>query len=273
MNFFSLPKSDGGLGIRNVKFAIRNGTNSSWGCRSILHGAELILPNLGWKFSSDSLLNVWSSKWIDGLCPSGITSFGFQHPSSMSDLLIKDLVLPSLAWNKELINEIFEEDWAIKICAMPICDSVKNDYVYWVHSPTGEYSVKSGYAITLYDHPNKFTSAKDWSRINPSSKVFCKRKLWHLPGPHTWKILIWRIISGTLSVGTEFARRKISVEYSCPLCQNLEAMETLNHLFRDCVVVKRLWAASPLDSSSNCSYIPRNLNKVAHNLARNAMGL
>ncbi|XP_074314592.1 uncharacterized protein LOC141649814 [Silene latifolia] len=216
------------------------------GCRSILHGAELILPNLGWQFSSDSPLNVWSSKWIDGLCPSGITSFGFQHPSSMSDLLIKDLVLPSLAWNKELINEIFEEDWAIKICAMPICHSVKNDYVYWVHSPTGEYSVKSGYAITLYDHLNKFPSAKDWSRINPSSKVFCKRKLWHLPGPHTWKILVWRIISGTLSVGSEFARRKISVEYSCPLCRNLEAMETRNHLFRDCVVVKRLWAASPL---------------------------
>ncbi|XP_074266698.1 uncharacterized protein LOC141589979 [Silene latifolia] len=97
-----------------------------------------------------------------------------------------------------------------------------------------------------WEYLNIFVSVKDQIRIVSSSKAFCKRKLWQLPRPHTWKILVCKILSSTLPLGDEFARRNIFMDYNCSLCKDSNSIESLNHLFRDCVVVKRLWASYPL---------------------------
>ncbi|XP_074266412.1 uncharacterized protein LOC141589680 [Silene latifolia] len=169
----------------------------------------------------------------------------------MADMMIKDLILPSLHWNTDLINVLFDGEWARKICAMPICVSTSNDYVFWKHTPSRIYSVKSGYAICLSTHLSRYSTPKDLNRINYPVKAFCKRKLWHLPGPQVWKILLWKIITDSLSVGAEFARRNIVMDQMCPLCCVPDSIETLDHLFRDCVLVKRLWACSSLGISTN----------------------
>ncbi|XP_074290282.1 uncharacterized protein LOC141617013 [Silene latifolia] len=107
-NFLSLPKSVGGLGIRNVKclnqallaklgWRIVSGESSlfcrifrqklfgsqvvlqgmtpirgngcSWGIRSILHGLSIVMENIGWKPGIDSRLNVWTARWVGGERP------------------------------------------------------------------------------------------------------------------------------------------------------------------------------------------------------------
>ncbi|KAH9623019.1 hypothetical protein KSS87_007497 [Heliosperma pusillum] len=74
---------------------------------------------------------------IDEDAPPYITRFGFEPPPSMRDLRNNDLILPSLQWNKDLINELFDDQWAAKICVMPICPSVTEDYIYFTNSSTG----------------------------------------------------------------------------------------------------------------------------------------
>ncbi|XP_074290392.1 uncharacterized protein LOC141617117 [Silene latifolia] len=84
-------------------------------------------------------------------------------------------------------------------------------------------------------------------RLSIVGRNFCKTKLWKLSGPPTWKILIWRIISNSLSVGFNFVKRNIEVDPRCKFCEGGEmAIETMEHLFRDCPVSRRLWAGSEL---------------------------
>ncbi|XP_074297769.1 uncharacterized protein LOC141628541 [Silene latifolia] len=90
-------------------------------------------------------------------------------------------------------------------------------------------------------------SEKDKARIGEDLRLFCRRKLWKLPGPQTWKILIWKIVTNTLSVGNNFRKRNIGIDANCKLClTNDMSMEMIEHLFRDCLVSRRLWACSEL---------------------------
>ncbi|XP_074267189.1 uncharacterized protein LOC141590497 [Silene latifolia] len=74
------------------------------------------------------------------------------------------------------------------------------------------------------------------------------------------KILVWKILSNSLSVGAEFERRHIPWNSSCCLCQPFcEAIETVDHIFKDCEITARVWAGSPLGV---------NTAQTRHNSAR-----
>ncbi|XP_074293604.1 uncharacterized protein LOC141620698 [Silene latifolia] len=94
---------------------------------------------------------------------------------------------------------------------------------------------------------NEHGSSKDKDRVHSDWKPFCRKKLWHLPGPQTWKILLWKIITGSLPVGSEFVKRDLAWVSSCALCGiGSDTSETLDHLFRDCPISSRIWAGSVL---------------------------
>ncbi|XP_074288796.1 uncharacterized protein LOC141613952 [Silene latifolia] len=214
-NFISLPKSEGGLGIRNIQCinqallgklawkimfskdtlvsrvfyeklicnrdlvmpgSLKSCSYQSWGCKSLSYGMELILSNFGWKAGFCSKLNIWNTGWVGGSVPPCITSLGFPPPSSMTNLTVKDLLTPSLCWDHDLIFDLFEPEWARRICAMPICETVADDCIFWKLTTSGIYSVKSGYAVCLASYLNAHSSLKDGSRINQTIKDFCKKK-------------------------------------------------------------------------------------------------
>ncbi|KAH9607766.1 hypothetical protein KSS87_022415 [Heliosperma pusillum] len=234
-------------------FSIKKETSVSWGARSIMHGLKVIIPNISWKISPNSDLHIWNSRWIDGEAPPRVTRFGFSPPPSMCEFKIKDLILPSLKWNEDLINELFPDSWGEKIKAIPICPSIKKDYLFWAQSNSGEYTTKSGYAYNLNIFLDKYGKEKDGVRINNLGRKFCKSNLWRLRIPERWKILLWKIITQSLPVGAEFKRRNITTNWSCPLCNNSESLETTAHLFRDCEVTRRLWAGCPLGIRAECN--------------------
>ncbi|XP_074302849.1 uncharacterized protein LOC141636469 [Silene latifolia] len=119
------------------------------------------------------------------------------------------------------------------------------------------YSVKSGYGIALESHLNKACNEKDLSRISRSCVAFCKKRLWRLPGPQKWKVLVWRILTNFVSNGSEFQKRGIGVDHSCRFCYGMDNIETLNHLFQDCDIVARIWSSSNLGiRTCNDSHMP-----------------
>ncbi|XP_074282848.1 uncharacterized protein LOC141607395 [Silene latifolia] len=126
----------------------------------------------------------------------------------------------------------------------------------WKHSTSGVYSVKSGYGIAVEDHLNKTCREKDLDRASRVCVAFCRKKLWKLPGPQMWKVLILRIITNSISNRTTFMKRGINVDPYCRFCYGNDFLETVNHLFRDCAVVTRNWAASSLGiRSRNDSHV------------------
>ncbi|XP_074301345.1 uncharacterized protein LOC141632727 [Silene latifolia] len=89
-------------------------------------------------------------------------------------------------------------------------------------------------------------------RISDFGRKFCKSRLWQLPDPQMWKVLVWKILTGSLPVGKEFLKRNLLTDHSCHLCyMNRQEIESLEHLFRDCCVVSRIWAGSQLGLNTN----------------------
>ncbi|XP_074265807.1 uncharacterized protein LOC141588255 [Silene latifolia] len=293
--FLSLPKREGGLGIRNIEclnqamlgkhawriisgdqsffarifrkkllgeevlkdnWVIQNGNNLSWGARSILHGLDFVRNQIGWKPGLDSEMNVWTNKWVNGYYPEpkddclGIDRVGLQY------LMVKDLQINGqgreIKWNEVFLHTFLVDDSVKAILAKPICRSQTSDEVYWLHNSDGQYSVKSGYGILFHDFMLRRGSVKDKERLSRVGLTFCRQKLWKLSGPPTWKILLWRILTNTLSVGINFVKRNIEIDPSCKFCKGREmALESMEHLFRDCPVSRRLWAGSELGIRTN----------------------
>ncbi|XP_074265815.1 uncharacterized protein LOC141588263 [Silene latifolia] len=181
----------------------------SWGARSITHGLKLIKEHIGWKPGIDYNLNVWDKNWVNGRTP------------EPKDCLLEE-------------GFIFLKDLRVK----DICIN---------NGGSGIYTVKSGYGILFRDYFNEHGSRKDKAWIHANWKLFCRKKLWNLPGPQTWKILLWKIIASSLPIGSEFVKRDMTWASSCALCNNAgDSVETLDHLFRDCTLSSRIWAGSGL---------------------------
>ncbi|XP_074277325.1 uncharacterized protein LOC141600966 [Silene latifolia] len=285
-NFLSLPKGMGGLGIRNIEclnqaLLAKHGwrlvsgenslfsrifrqkvfgddmadpnrlakkvTNCSWGVRSILHGFQAIKDYLGWKPGRDSRLNIWVTRWVGGACPEPRDQWLGAGDMHLANLQVRDLLLPNGEWNELSIRALIREEYAARILAIRVRDMNIADVLFWPFTKDGVYTVKSGYGLIFEEYMNRKGTTRDKTRIGERERTFCQKQLWTLPVPNSWKILVWRIITNTLSVGKEFHRRQLAVDVLCSLCgESHGCMETLEHLFRDCEVSARIWAGSSL---------------------------
>ncbi|XP_074282971.1 uncharacterized protein LOC141607513 [Silene latifolia] len=182
----------------------------------------LIRQNLGWKPGINSDLNVWISPWVNGEIPCPNDNLIDSSNYHLANLKVSDPRHGNGSWNEAFSRDIFAEEWANKILAIP----------------------EKG-------------SEKDLLRINLIGKKFCKSKLWRLPGPHIWRILVWKIITGTLPVGYEFMRRNMNVDQHCHFCEiEYREVESLEHLFRDCKIISRIWAGSNMGINvSNSAHV------------------
>ncbi|XP_074278244.1 uncharacterized protein LOC141601837 [Silene latifolia] len=260
-NFTSLPKCEGGLGIRNVaclnqalltKHVWRLVSNEtslfcsvfrekimgplglenhswicsknsfSWGARSIAHGLKLIKEHIGWKPGIDSNLNVWDRKWVNGRTPEPKDCLLEEGFIFLKDLHVKDICINNGGWNEDLINLLFAEESVNHILAIPLHSSQPRDEIFLPFTSSGIYTVKSGYGILFRDYFNEHGSRKDKARLHANWKLFCGKKLWNLPGPQTWKILLWKIFASSLPIGSEFVKRDMTWASSCALCNNAD---------------------------------------------------
>ncbi|XP_074265403.1 uncharacterized protein LOC141587836 [Silene latifolia] len=232
--------------------------SASWGGRSIDWGMDLIWEDCAWRLGSDCKLNVWSTKWVDGESPIPKDPAMLQGEPNLINLQVRHLINDSLfCWNEECILSYFHISWARRILAIPLPVRRVDDYLYWKGSKTASYMVKAAYFRAKQNHWNLNASTKDLTRLGPEYRCFVQKKLWNLPGPKVWSILLWKILTDTLPIGCELARRNIQTYCtSCSLDDSCDAVETLEHLFRDCHVASRLWMGSVLGIRvDNCAFI------------------
>ncbi|XP_074297860.1 uncharacterized protein LOC141628651 [Silene latifolia] len=205
------------------------------------------MENIGWKPGLESGLNVWNAKWMNGVTPEPQDRLLDPAFIFLGTLQVRELWKSDLTWNAPLVRTLFKEQDAERIIASTLCMSRKQDAVFWPLTNDGVYSVKSGYGIAFMEFFEKKGTIKDKSRISMTGRGFCKSRLWSLPGPNLWKILIWKIITNTLPVGFEFQKRSIEGNHICRMClEDQSYSETIEHIFRDCGLSVRVWAGSLL---------------------------
>ncbi|XP_074265685.1 uncharacterized protein LOC141588130 [Silene latifolia] len=139
----------------------------------------------------------------------------------------------------------FDETSIKDILAIPIRCSEGSDIFYWSASSSGNYSVKIGYHIALQNYWNTSASPKDRSRVPAACMGVFQKILWNLPGPKSWIILLWKLLTESLPTGEGFLRRGFDGPFTCVLCDSQET-ESPEHLFRDCSFANRVWAGSLL---------------------------
>ncbi|XP_074290486.1 uncharacterized protein LOC141617203 [Silene latifolia] len=165
----------------------------------------------------------------------------------LANLQVRDLLLPNGEWNERFIRALIREEYAARILATRGREMNVTDVIFWPFTKDGVFTVKSGYGLIFDEYMSRKGSGRDKTRIGERERTFCRKRLWTLPVPNSWKILVWRIITNTLSVGKEFHRRQLAGDVLCGLCgESQGCMETLEHLFRDCEVSARIWAGSSL---------------------------
>ncbi|XP_074297661.1 uncharacterized protein LOC141628413 [Silene latifolia] len=212
-----------GGGFDGCDTSQRSGSNLSWGARSVLQGLDFIRQHVGWKPGLDSDLNLWTTRWLNGDYPEPNMGVLDLDHVGLRNLQIRNLWMPAIntagtSWNASLIMTLFSEESAKHIFDIPICNSRVEDKLYWLHTGIGEYSVKSGYGVIFSEFIERRATTKDKTRINDELRLFCKKTLWRLPGPKVWKILVWRIITDSLSTGVNFARRNLGNGTGCHFC-------------------------------------------------------
>ncbi|XP_074300009.1 uncharacterized protein LOC141631206 [Silene latifolia] len=282
--FLSQPKGNGGLGIRRmnefnqallakigwrmlthpnsilsksigVKYGLkwRDGdlrfndgkSNFSWGWKGIVWGLQLIKPLLAWNISPSSDLGVWNTKWVHGTVLKPRCVELLMDSPNLCNLRIKDLICNSNSWDHRLVSMSFDESSVNDILAIPIPCSQGGDNFYWSASSSGNYSVKIGYHIALQNSWNISASPKDRSRVPAAYMGVFQKILWNLPGPKSWTIVMWKLLTESLPTGEGFLRRGFDGPFTCVLCDSQET-ESPDHLFRDCSFANRVWAGSLL---------------------------
>ena len=171
-----LSKEDGRLGFRTLKALIKlcwpsklggcfNTPLASYAWRSILHGRDFLTKGLRQEVGNGNSLSVWMDPW---LYDNGHRLPLQRHFSVNLNLRVKDLInFGDRCWRRDLLEDLFFQADVDLICKRnPVVDL--DDYWVWLHSKTGEYSVKSGYWLAF--HINKPDLIQEATQ-NPSTNA------------------------------------------------------------------------------------------------------
>ncbi|XP_074278404.1 uncharacterized protein LOC141601995 [Silene latifolia] len=221
-------------------------SNSSWGWKGIVWGLQLIKPLLAWNFSPSSDLGVWNSKWVHGTVPRPRCVELLTDSPNLCNLRIKDLICERKRWDHRLVSMSFDETSIKNILAIPIRCSDGSDTFYWSASSSGNYSVKIGYHIALQNHWNSSASPKDRSRVPAAYMGVFQKILWNLPGPKSWIILLWKLLTESLPTGEGFLRRGFDGPFTCVLCDSQETES--GTLLPGCFFANAIWADNKIEA-------------------------
>ncbi|XP_074300419.1 uncharacterized protein LOC141631680 [Silene latifolia] len=282
-DILQLPKTEGGLGMKNARIVsqallsmtfwrchhqhaslistvlrpkyqkdfpipekVSKYSAASFAWKGVVKNTFLLRDGFAWKFGNRNLINIKNDAWILGTTPS-LKSMFKSHSIRFADLLSG-----STQWNKQNVFKFFNTVSARKICALELPPEPMDDFVYWKFTEDGRYSTSSGYSFLLHKCSTALTSHQ-----SPATRDFKWSFIWSLPCQPNIKIFLWKIVHGILPTADVLIRRGMAVYPNFSFCH--EEPESINHLFRDCQFVKRIWAASLLgirsdDASSHISF-------------------
>lgn len=133
-----------------------------------------------------------------------------------------------MCWRKDLIEAIFCPGTTVKILALPLRRSGKEDMLYWPETEYWDYMCKSDY---------RFVTAQLEQNETPSSYAVALssslwKKLWISPAFPRCKEVAWRSIMGILTVRLLLHHRHLDIDSTCVVCD--VDMESFEHFLLRC---------------------------------------
>ncbi|XP_013739997.1 uncharacterized protein LOC106442922 [Brassica napus] len=264
----TLPKSAGGLGFRDIerfndallakltwrllkhpdsllgqtllgKYCHHNNLLScsstgamSHGWRGLLAGREVLKMGLGWVVGTGKDINIWNENWLS----TGETLRPFGPPNlNEQNLTVQDLLHPTKGdWNVTAIRAHLPQ-YEDTIRLLQPSTFNMNDVLVWLPVKSGEYTTKSGYALTKLQNTCHGTELVQ-SNYNWRSCV------WNIETTPKLCLFMWRLSNKALSIGDALARQGININTECKRCGK---RETELHAFFQCPFAAKVWDLIP----------------------------
>ncbi|CAL9223615.1 unnamed protein product [Arabidopsis halleri] len=216
--------------------------SSSHGWKGLLAGRDLLKQGMGIAIGDGKSTNVWRDPWTALIAP-GITTG--PAPLQQANLMIADLIdVNTKEWNVEMLKNLFPTIWT-GIRQLRPSKSKAPDKPIWMHTKDGIYSTRSGYYKAMENRIDE--------QIETNSQGFTwKKEIWNIKCPPKIHMLLWRVVRGTLPVGTNLLRRKVTTTACCSRCGD---EETEMHLLFHCPYARKVWSLAPLQAPLNVQSI------------------
>ncbi|XP_021751015.1 uncharacterized protein LOC110716678 [Chenopodium quinoa] len=195
--------------------------SGSWPSRSIVKAAFEMRKNIGFSIGDGKDIDIRQDIWLGR---EKVTMREFDGCEEVK--MVSDLITPQNIWSSALIWKAFAEEDARKVLSICLPSEGKKYCKIWIPDSRGRYSIKSGY-WSQFEEEGAGGGVCFWGK-------YWKVRLWP-------KILLfgWKVIRNKLPTKHNLMKRGLLMEEGCVFCNKRE--ETIEHLFRDCEVVKRAW--------------------------------
>ncbi|KAL6214020.1 hypothetical protein ACLB2K_013458 [Fragaria x ananassa] len=148
------------------------------------------------------------------------------------------------SWNLEAISPSIPLEARHAVITTQFGSASDHDRQIWARSSSGEYSVKSGYAV-------QNASMRLATSSNPNQSHSVPGRVWSW----IWKVkmlpkirhFLWRAVSNCLATNERRVHRHLAANLMCPLCD--AKPETIEHCLLLCPLVRQVWCAHPFSYS------------------------
>ena len=161
--------------------------NSSYVWKSLMAAQTILKNGSCWSVGDESAIRVTSDKWI----PNQVTNRVLYPPVEEEwEWRVSDLIdCRTNSWDCEEVMSKFQRSDAEAILQIPLSRRQVPDVIFWLHTKSGEYTVKSGYHTARLISKQKADKGENSGGVIGGSVWV---KLWKLKIPTKIKVFGWR---------------------------------------------------------------------------------
>nr|POE73187.1 putative ribonuclease h protein [Quercus suber] len=149
-----------------------------------------------------------------------------------------------MVWNSATLQQLFNPRDAELIHSIPLSTRPVEDVLIWPFTPTGSYTVKSGYRF-LYK-----SQSLDNNDYQPVDNTLWK-KIWGSQVQPKVRSFLWRALKNSIPTKLNLRRRTILADDWCDQCKG--ATEDVIHVLWSCPLLSQVWSH---DSTWNYNATP-----------------
>lgn len=202
------------------------GHNPSFIWRSVLEVRDVGRMGARRRVGNGEEINIINDPWLPCEDNLRVTCV---HPSLVGKNVSTLFETGTLAWDKDLVLDLFNRRDAELISSITLSQSRNKDRWYWSLEKTGLFSVKSAY---------RYIQSTKEEEVSAAASDFWKR-MWKVRVPPKVKHMLWRATTNCLPTKSLLRSRHVSVDEICPLCK--VQRETVVHCLINCTFAQSCW--------------------------------
>lgn len=160
------------------------------------------------------------------------------------------------------MRDYIEPSFVLRVLQTSLRWTDGEDVLIWLHSKSGEYTVKSGYDII------RGMEKPSTDMLSTSSGIDKRtwKIIWQLNVSQKIKVFLWKAMHNILPVRDNLVRRRVVNSGRCPLCE--QENETVEHALLFCPWTRPVWfgiqiqcVPNPVGFSSLAKWFVENFDK------------